>query len=188
MKRILFFALLCSVSFVSSVMAQGGHTITIIREDGRKEVIDLQSIGSSKSSPQADTPALESKEKAPPQPALTKKAKPKASTASKVSKAPKAPQVVVPPQMPVQRDIQRGDQITRAQAILIALDYAPPSSDVEGFISEFEGVPAYSVIFKIEDGFHEVILDQSTGQVLASRESRQLVPRSVPGHLPTSLR
>ncbi len=193
MKPILLVLLLC-FSLPAAVFAgDEGHTIKIIRDDGSVEVIDLRKSAQS-SPPEPDVKTqpkpTEIQASVPAQddaPAPVKRAKKKAV---KKAYAPPPPRTVKPPPLPVQRKIQSGatTTITRGKAISIAMGYAPPSSDVEVFRSEYEGTPVFAVVFKTEDGFHEVLIDDQSGKVLESRESQDFSAKAAPGHLPADLR
>ena len=178
--------------FSSGALAQDdGHTIRIIQEDGSVDVIDLrqkvpvspsenpepQNAGSSSNAVKTSKGEQKSQKAAP---------KPKVKKKDVAVVAP--PQPVRPPPMPVQRTAPEGMELHRGQAIAIALDYAPPSSDVEVFSSEHEGRRAFSVMFKIEDGYHEVLVDAQNGTVLESRKSDVLNSQARPGYLPGGLR
>lgn len=123
-------------------------------------------------------------------PAAAKKEAPvKTQEVAAAPPVPQEPRAVTPPRMPVQRTLPEGSEIGRSKAIAIAIDYAPPSSDIEVFLADYEEKPAYAVVFKTEDGFHEVIIDKVLGTVLDSRESQAFNTGQVrPGHLPDSLR
>ena len=56
--------------------------------------------------------------------------------------------------------------ISQNTAIGIALDKAPPSKDFKVFAQEYKGKPAYSVMFRTEDGPYEVLVDAVTGRIL----------------------
>ena len=197
MKHFLLITLLCCAASVPVLAGDSDHSIKIIHDDGRVDVIDLRGTGV----PEKVAPAPVAQ---PFEPAVGKpvgrsiqtireepvsrpvdplkrdvvKAKPKP--------APKAVKrvMVKPPPLPVQREITAGAVITRAKAISIALDYAPPSSDVEVFLSEFEGQQAYAVLFKVEQGVHEVLIHSVSGEVLVSRKREAYGQSAKPGHLP----
>jgi uncharacterized membrane protein YkoI len=63
-------------------------------------------------------------------------------------------------------NIPEGTPITEDLATRVALEVAPPSRGFQVFVTEYEGVPAYQVRFKTENGPHDVIVDGATGQVL----------------------
>ena len=67
---------------------------------------------------------------------------------------------IIPPHP---RDIK---VISQNTAIGIALDKAPPSKDFKVFAQEYKGKPAYSVMFRTEDGPYEVLVDAVTGRIL----------------------
>lgn len=210
-------AVLLCVSASPVRAADDGHSIKIIHEDGRVDVIDLRQIPQ----PAPEVPREIVPEKVPaaapvevpqapqaptgqtvaapaPAPAVkaVEKAAPKKPAAKKSAVKAKAapppkPAVVTPPRLPVQREIENGQApvITRGKAISIALGYAPPSTDVEVYRASFQGRNVYAVEFKTEAGFHEVLIDDQTGKVLESRESEAFRENPVrPGHLPADLR
>lgn len=63
-------------------------------------------------------------------------------------------------------NIPEGTPITEDLATRVALEVAPPSLGFQVFVTEYEGVPAYQVRFKTENGPHDVIIDGATGKVL----------------------
>ncbi len=191
MKFYLPFALLL---FVSPVFAQ--ETITIIQEDGSVDVIDM---GGGVPAPepvetapppepeQETTPAPEPAAKAAVKAKKDPKAVPKPTPKSAPKSAPKPgvkKTVVKPVPKPLFQTIPEGAEITRERALYIALEAAPPAFRSEVFESRFEGAPAFSVLFKTEDGDYEVTVDRVKGHIL---QSGYLVKDSVhvlPGHLP----
>ncbi|MCB9983392.1 MAG: PepSY domain-containing protein [Rhodospirillales bacterium] len=196
MKRVLLLACLC-VPLSAYAAGDDAYTIKVIQDDGSVDVIDLRQSGAVPApepesaaepavapavAPIVETPvAPAGKAKQPVPPPPPKKVAKKAAS-------PPPPQPVKPPPMPVQRSAPVGSEIHRGQAIAIALDYAPPSSDVEVYRSEYQGKTAFSVMFKTDEGYHEVLVDALSGQVLDSRKSDVLnddAPR--PGHLPGGL-
>lgn len=205
MKRLLLTAALCA--FVFPVFAQDANVITIIREDGTKEVIPLG--GSAPPVPRAPvprTPRVETRTKpsvvpqrveeaapvvpkiervAPPvsQPKTTKTAKPKIKPT--VKSRSKDELAFSPPRKPHRRAVvPKGEAITKDKALYIALAEAPPSRDVQVFTVQGEQGVAYSVLFKTEDGMYEVLVDGASGVILNSGAVQ--VERSFvePGHLP----
>lgn len=200
MKRFLLTAALCA--FVFPVFAQDANVITIIREDGSKEVIPLggppppvpeavpprapRVETRTKPAPRVDTadPVVPKIERvAPPtsQP-KTKMAKPKTKPA--VKKRPKDVLALVPPRKPHRQLMPAGEPITKDKALYIALAEAPPSRDVQVFPVQSEQGLAYSVLFKTEDGMYEVLVDGASGLIMNSGTVQ--VERSFvePGHLP----
>ncbi|HOO82031.1 MAG TPA: PepSY domain-containing protein [Alphaproteobacteria bacterium] len=202
--RYLILAVLLIFSFPALAQDEG-HTIRIIQEDGSVDVIDLrQSASEPEPKPAAQAPVEMPKAKAEPAPVKKAKAVPsKKSAPKKVVAVPlPAPKIVTPPPLPVQRKVApspsteeegvknapvQKSEIRRAQAISVALDYAPPSSDVEVYRSEYNGQRVFAVMFKIEDGYHEVLVDAHSGKVLESRKSDIMRAQPKPGHLPGSL-
>lgn len=210
MKRILLATILC-LSAPAFAADDSEYTIKVIGDDGSVQVLDLRQ--SAQPAPPSAPPPEAAPAKPPPvkqeaavarpvpedvvpepAPAPQKAPEPKKPAVKKAAvKAPPPPppQAVKPPPLPVQRQAAPGKApvITRGKAISIALGYAPPSSDVEVFRSNYQGREVYAVIFKTEGGFHEVLIDDQTGKVLESRESAHFQPRSSqPGHLPVELR
>lgn len=78
-----------------------------------------------------------------------------APTSSKSASKP-----IIPPSP---RDIR---VISQNTAIGIALDHAPPAKDFKVFANEHKGKPAYSVMFRTDDGPYEVLVDAVTGRIL----------------------
>ena len=64
---------------------------------------------------------------------------------------------------PSPRDIR---VISQNTAIGIALDHAPAAKDFKVFANEYKGKPAYSVMFRTDDGPYEVLVDAVTGRIL----------------------
>lgn len=208
MKRILLATTLLSLGMGAPALAadDSDYTIKIIGEDGSVQVIDLRRPEEQAAPPSAPEAAPTAPRAPPPAdvsaappavdaaPAMAKKSVKKAATKAAPPPPPPAPPpqaVRPPPKLPVARQGEAGKPpvITRAKAISIALGYAPPSSDVEVYRSDYEGYPVYAVVFKTEDGFHEVLIDDQTGKVLDSRASEAFKPRPArPGHLPVELR
>lgn len=194
--RLLLFIFAVCLSF-PAVAGEDQGVIKVIHDDGSVDVIDLRQ-------PQPAAPV----EDAAAERALEASPAPKAAVEQAVHKpehkpVPRKPvqkaalpsptpapvrEIVKPPPLPIQRDIQSGAAITRGRAVSIALGYAPPSSDVEVFRSVFEGQDVFAVVFKTEDGFHEVLVDSRSGKVLVSRESDDFQARAAPGYLPKGLR
>ena len=215
MKRILLTAF---VLFAAPVWAadDSDYTIKVIGDDGSVQVLDLRKtaqppVPEALSEPAREVPAVEEKaapvreeakvapeptiERMPVEEAVVKTPAPKKSVAKKVAKKaappppPPEPKVVTPPPMPVQRQITTGSKtITRGRAIAIALDYAPPSSDVEVFLQRYENRDVLAVVFKVEGGFHEVLIDPDNGTVLESRASEAFGNTAKPGHLSAGFR
>ncbi len=212
MKFLVFIFVFVLCVTPSAFVKSAENTITIIHEDGSKDVVDLHQPAAPveakpemRGEPKPETAPVAKKadpapktvvkevEPAVQKPAVKQAALPKAEktpvkTVKKKKAAPPPPKVVTPPPLPVQRKIQSGAAITRGKAISIALAYAPPSSDVEVFSTNYEGVDVFAVVFKTEDGFHEVLIDNQTGKVLESRESAHFNAQASPGHLPARLR
>ena len=214
MKRILLAAMVC-LSAPALAADDSEYTIKVIGEDGSVQVLDLRQAPNAPdplphpaepAAPEVPSPAPVKEEVSAVPPVPKAERAPKAAAAPAPQKAakkpavkkavvkaapPPPPQAVKPPPLPVQRQAAPGRPpvITRGKAISIALGYAPPSSDVEVFRSDYQGQEVYAVIFKTEDGFHEVLIDDQTGKVLESRESAYFQSRSSrPGHLPDELR
>lgn len=196
--RLLLFIFVVCLSF-PAVAGEDQGVIKIIHDDGSVDVIDLRQ--QQPAEPVEDAVSEPVPEASPAPKATVKKAthkpekKPEKKSVSRkpVQKATlpapaPAPEIIKPPPLPIQRDIQSGAVITRGRAVSIALRYAPPSSDVEVFRSVFEGQDVFAVVFKTEEGFHEVLVDSRTGKVLASRESDDFQAKAAPGYLPKGLR
>ena len=200
-------------------------TITIIHEDGSKDVIDLRNKANPNSPARIPEPVKPAPSEVAPQPDAANipqvavepepileedsivpeprvvhapveddkaKAQPKVEP-PKAKPAPPEKAAVTPPPMPVQRKVQgtlEPDQnISRQAALAIALDYAPPSMDMNMFLVDYQGREVYAAIFKTEDGFHEVLVDPRTGTVLESQASSRFDNRAArPGTLPQQLR
>ncbi|MCB1720876.1 MAG: PepSY domain-containing protein [Rhodospirillales bacterium] len=191
--RYLILAVLAVFSFPALAQDEG-HTIRIIQEDGSVDVIDLRQSAPAPE-PVVDAPVETPKvEKGTVPVKKAKKASSKKSAPEKVAAVP------LPPPLPVQRKVAplateegaenapaQRPEIRRAQAISVALDYAPPSSDVEVYRSEYKGQSVFVVMFKVEDGYHEVLVDAYNGKVLDSRKSDIMRAQPKPGHLPGSL-
>ncbi len=202
-----YFLALPLLFFALPAFAQGS-SITIIHDDGSKDVINLErgaeesveSAPAPETAPQevvveeAPAPKAVVEKKVEEKPKEKPKAKPKAALKPKVKPKPKAAlepveDIVTPPRKPVRQTIPQGAKITPERASYIALEEAPPSSGMKVFLSEFEGAEAYAVVFKVEDGFHEVLVDTVSGQIMSSQPSAYFTatePR--PGHLPQQLR
>lgn len=64
------------------------------------------------------------------------------------------------------KPLREQDILSRNEAVGIALRDAPPASDFKVFQRMFEGGPVYTVVFKTEDGVHEVMVDAFTGEIV----------------------
>jgi hypothetical protein len=64
------------------------------------------------------------------------------------------------------RRLREQDLLSRNEAVGIALRDAPPASDFKVFQRMFEGGPVYAVVFKTENGVHEVMVDAFTGEIV----------------------
>ena len=185
------------------------YTIKVIQDDGSVAVIDLRESDAPIPAPAepapprvvapepAPTPApiarprvpegFEQQASAPPVTEEEAKPveKPKKETKKKkrkvVKRSPPGPKFKP-------RRAPEGAEITPALAMSIAIDHAPPSSDMKIFRSEYEGQPAFAVVFKTEEGFEEVLVDSVSGKVLKVRESEHFSAQTKPGHLPGTLR
>ena len=206
------------MSFPAMAADDNAYTIKVIGDDGSVQVLDLrkkksdvpaQGEAEPAAPPAAPEPAPQPANKAPVKDVVKSAPPPKASPAPKskpVKKAKAVPQKIIPipPRLPPQRRLQQPDvqqasvvgpvqppppsALSRGQAIAIALDYAPPSTDMEVYRHDYQGREVYAVMFKTEDGFHEVLLDPVRGTVLESRKSTAFTAQSRPGYLPFSLR
>lgn len=72
------------------------------------------------------------------------------------------PDEVVAPVVPV----KPSGPITKSQAISIAMEVAPPASNVKAIPKVLEGRPVYIVTFRTEDGPLDVIVDYNSGDIL----------------------
>ena len=189
MKKLFLFSAAVLIFLPAAAYAQGA--ITIIHEDGSKDVVDLSKKAVDEPPP-AEAPPPAAVPSIPPAPSAkpaetlefddppvaekavkTKKPKPQKPAAKPRPKpAPPVEEVKpVPPPMPVQRAAPMGKGLSKKQAIRIALDYAPPSSDVAVLpTSADDGNPALAVRFKTENGYTDVILDNETGKVLDTQK------------------
>ena len=200
MKRFLLILMLCVVA--APVMAQEANVITIIREDGSKEVIPLGGPAPAVPEPAAErsAPKVEVETRPAPEavveqpkiaPSVKRVAKPVSQPKIQPSVKPKAKRVrqdalaFVPPRKPHRQVMPSGQVITKDKALYIALSEAPPSRDVQVYSVQSERGAAYSVLFKTDEGAYEVLVDAGSGVILNSGAVQ--VERSYvkPGHLPT---
>lgn len=193
--------LLTSVMCILTLPAFGqGSTITVIHDDGSKDVIDLGEDAISQHAPEKTPPAIDVihaepnvEEPAPSKPVAVQ-AVPESAPAVKqpapkpklAAKQAKAAVIQTPSKKPHRQVLQAGEAITRDKALYIALSEAPPSRDVE--IQEMlspKGTPMYAVLFKDEAGVYEVLVDGISGVILSSGKLSKANEKHVqPGHLP----
>jgi len=200
MKRAFLILVICGFSL--PVLAQD-NVITIIRDDGSKEVIDL---GGSAPKPEVvktppkvvvetpvQNPARDVEAQAPvPVPVEQKEAKPSkpkpvaalAKTKTLKPKTVKREAVQKPLKKPHRQILPAGEPITKEKALYIALAEAPPSKDVRVYSTKTDEWYDYSVMFKVEEGDYEVVVDGLTGVIKDSGyvDADQTLVK--PGHLP----
>ena len=199
MRRLLLTA---AVFFSTSAFAgESDYTIKVIQDDGSVAVIDLRESAAPIPEPaaqpergpiptprapkgfegQASAPPVSDKEAVKPAVKATQKKVVKKTKRKAVKASPPGPKFAPRQALP-------GAEITPALAMSIAIDHAPPSSDVEVFRSEYKDQPAFAVVFKTDEGFEEVLVHSETGKVLKVRRSETFDATPKPGHLPAGLR
>ena len=195
--------LILSAALLFSTSAFAGdeeYTIKVIGDDGKVSVIDLRESNTPIGAPAQPTPprvvppepapipqprvpkGFEQQVSAPP---VTEKEAPKKEVKKKKRKAVKRAK---PGPKFKPRQAPEGVEITPALAMSIAIDHAPPSSDMKIFRSDYQGQSVYAVVFKTDEGFEEVLVDSITGKVLKVRPSEHFDATPKPGHLPGTLR
>ncbi len=195
MKNLLLTILCCLYTY--PVFAQSPDVITIIRDDGSQQVIQIEPAPAIPEKIQPHKPKIEIKKKsevATATPTIEHTSPPTSKPVVPVQTPTKKPKTVkrrndtlalIPPRKP-HRQIMAGDApITKQKALYIALADAPPSRDVQVFNVQAEQGSAYSVLFKTESGMYEVLVDGSSGIIIHSGNVK--VERSFvePGHLPS---
>lgn len=114
----------------------------------------------------AEKPVEKSAKKAKPVKAVKPKKDPKPPEASKPIPAPDALGKVMTPPRPVPQ-IAPGAYITKAQALEIALDYAPPAKSYDVLPRTYkDGRFIYVVQFATEDGPRDILIDAKDGAVI----------------------
>jgi len=207
MKRFLLMFALCVVAvpvMAPEAFSQGANVITIIRDDGTKDVIELG--GPPPPVPEriqrpptieVETGSLPAPHVAPEPfepkipPSVERVAKPESKPKIKPTVKPKAIKkrvdalAFVPPRKPYRRFIPSDEPITKDRALYIALNDAPPSRDVQVYPVQSSRGPAYSVLFKTEEGAYEVLVDAESGLILNSGAVKVEHSYTKPGHLPS---
>lgn len=207
MKRFLLISAMCvlAVSAVAPVaFSQEANVITIIREDGSKEVIPLEPAPAVpepvQRAPRVEVetrPAPQAAPKAVPRaaapkiaPTIERVAKPSSRPKIKPTVKPQARKVrkdalaLIPPRKPHRQVLPAGEVITKDKALYIALNEAPPSRDVQVYSVQGDRGAAYSVLFKTEEGAYEVLVDAGSGVILSSGAVQVEQSYVKPGHLP----
>ena len=217
MKRFLLSVAVCGLVLPCAfpAFAQQANTITIIREDGTKDVIQLGGPPPAVPEPVKRAPKVEVETKPAPMPAPeavpmpekapeavaepivpkiertappVSKPKPKKAVKAKskpvAKKRPQDPLALIPPRKPHRQVLPAGQQITKDKALYIALAEAPPSRDVQVYSVQGAQGPAYSVLFKTEDGMYEILVDAASGVILQSGTVKVEQGFVKPGHLP----
>ncbi len=99
----------------------------------------------------------------------TKKETPKKKPSPKAEKKKSVPaKPVVQPPPPSAAPVQQrlGEKMTPEDAILIAVDAAPPSRSVNAYPVNYKGLHAYQVIFKSDEGDRSIFIDRETGRIV----------------------
>lgn len=86
--------------------------------------------------------------------------------------------LALPPASPPQAP----GEITREQAITIALEVAPPARSMDVERRSYEDRIVYVVAFRTDDGVQDVLVDAKSGDIVTVLEKARSVPK--PGHLP----
>ena len=201
MKRFLlsFVVFVCAFPVAQSFAQDEPNAIIIIREDGTKDVIPLGGPPPPVPEPvERRAPNVEVETKPVPEAAVTQPkiapsiervakpaSKPKAAPAKpKARKVRKDVLAINPPRKPHRRVMHAGEPITKDKALYIALNEAPPSRDVQVYSVQSEAGPAYSVLFRTEEGAYEVLVDAGSGVILNSGTVQVEQSYVKPGHLP----
>lgn len=214
MNRILLIsALAVSICVFGSAGFAQGNSITIVHDDGSKEVIELGGSvpdvapspapkatprvevvpRAERVAPPVSSPAVSPDVVAEPKvaPVVEKEsqpkpqAKPQAKPQESVSSQRLAKEhVQVPPKKPHRQVISNGEQITKEKALYIALSEAPPARDVQVKAVETAQGNDFSVIFETDDGGYEVLVDGLSGVIKHSGAIENGQSLVQPGHLP----
>lgn len=195
----------------SPAFAQGANTITIIHDDGSKDVVEIGRPAAPVSAPPAprSQPSLRDviektvqppaapdavsvstpQERAAP-PVPQPASKPRVRAAAEDTRPPKPgrkPDVLraaVWNSAPVSPESVGGAAVTADDALQVALGLAPPSRRFDVQPRALDAGFAFAVTFKTERGDYEVLVDSDTGSVISKGYVGGVAQPTLPGHLP----
>lgn len=174
---------------MASAQAQQDRII-IIHKDGTSEEFKVPSGGAPVKSAPAPAPAPKihtwvepvpavKREDPPPAPPAPQKPSVAKSAAARATPVPaQRPENALPipprkpdaesrkPYRPYKWALPEGHAVTSDAALRIALEVAPPARSFEVSRRIYQDRPVFQVTFKTEGGFHDVLVDAQTGEIL----------------------